>query len=64
MKKKLACSIKEMDKFRRMDSGLNDTHDASGRFKVTTLSAFSDLSLDTGMYWLISLTIYIFIGVN
>lgn len=49
MKNKLADSIKEMERFKRRDSQDTQTHDSSGNFKITTLSAFSDFSMNSGI---------------
>lgn len=49
MKNRLADSIKEIERFKRRDSQDTQTHDSSGRFKITTLSAFSDYSISSGI---------------
>ena len=49
MKSRLSESIKDMERFKRRDTDDNETHDSSGRFKVTTLSAFGDFSIQSGL---------------
>ena len=48
IKNKLASSINGISKFRHMDSYSNETHDESGKFKISTLSAFSEFSIKKG----------------